>query len=259
MSLSFKQNRALVTGASSGIGEALAIALADQGSDLVLTARRGDRLQALAERLSAKVTVSVIPADLSTETGVSHLIERLEAQASSIDILVNCAGVAATGWFVEDVARQQAMMYLNMTAPVRLMHHCLPAMKAKGSGRILNVCSIAGFQPVPRMAQYAATKAYLISLTEALSEELKGTGISVTALCPGVTQTESVVSEIVEALPDFFIDTPEAVARHALSAMARGEVVCIPGQLNQAAMTLGRLQPRRLIRSLGGLAARLSS
>jgi short-subunit dehydrogenase len=258
MSLSFTQNCALVTGASSGIGEALARALADRGTALILTARRQQRLDELAETLSKQVPVSVIPADLSCESGVTDLIDALVARSETIDILVNCAGVALTGWFQEDEQGEQALMYLNMSAPVRLMQHCLPAMKRQGSGRILNVCSVAAFQPVPKMAQYAASKAYLLSLTEAISEELKGSGVFATALCPGVTATESVIPEVVEVLPEVLVQTPEAVANEGLDAMARGDAVCIPGRLNQAAVTLSQFQPRRWIRRLGGLAARLS-
>ena len=178
----------------------------------------------------------------------------------TVDVLVNCAGLAPHGRFLDasDVD-QQALIQLNMMAPTRLIRHFLPLMQDRGFGRILNVCSVAGFHAVPGMAQYGASKAYLLSLTEALSEEIKGSGVAVSALCPGVTRTDSVIQAAVDALPDAMVLDPGVVAEAGLEALVKGEVVCIPGRLNQAAVTAAQFQPRWLIRSVGGLLAKLGS
>ncbi len=253
----FEQSTALITGASSGIGKALAYALADRGLDIVITARSAERLSAIKEELEGRVNVSMIVCDLAAADGVEHLMKTLTMSETQVDMLVNCAGLAPHVDFLstEDL-EQKDLIALNVTAPTRLIRHFLPEMRARGFGRVLNVCSVAAFHPVPSMAQYGATKAYLLSLTEALSEELKGTGVTFCALCPGVTKTESAIREIVEALPDAMVLSPEAVAEAGLNALDSGEVVCIPGRLNQAAVTAAQLQPRWLVRTLGGLAAK---
>ena len=260
MTFTFSQTTALVTGASSGIGNALAVALAARGVNLIVTARRKDRLDALAERLGAQVNVVALEADLSCQDGVDDLIAAVQGLPMTVDVLVNCAGIAPHGSFLQtsDVV-QQALVQLNVMTPTRLIRHFLPLMQSRGFGRILNVCSVAGFHAVPGMAQYGATKAYLLSLTEALSEEIKGSGVAASALCPGVTRTESVIQAAVEALPEAMVLDPEAVANAGLDALAKGEVVCIPGRLNQAAVTAAQFQPRWLMRSVGGLLAKLGS
>jgi short-subunit dehydrogenase len=255
--LGFDQSTALITGASSGIGEALAYALADRGLDLVITARRAERLAAIKENLEGRVKVVTIPCDLTATGGLEHLIKTLDEADTPIDMLVNCAGLAPHIDFLNaDDSSQQDLIALNVTAPTRLISHLLPPMRARGFGSVLNVCSVAAFHPVPSMAQYGASKAYLLSLTEALSEELKGTGVTFCALCPGVTKTESAITEIVEALPEAMVLAPAAVAEAGLNALDFGEVVCVPGRLNQAAVTAAQFQPRWLVRSLGGLIAK---
>ena len=186
---------AVVTGASSGIGEMLAKIFAENGYDLVLVARSEDKLASLAGQLKSdtEAKVWVEPADFSCRSAAKKLASRLAKQNIDVDVLVNCAGVLEHGSFVDlPGSAQQDMIDLNISGLTRMLTHFLPPMIARGQGRILNVASIAAFQPVPSLATYAATKAYVLSLSESLAEELNGTGVSVTALCPGVTATNMV-------------------------------------------------------------------
>ena len=148
---------------------------------------------------------------------------------------------------------------LNITALTQLIHQFLPAMKARKSGRILNVASVAAFHPVPGMDIYAATKAYVLSFSEALSENLQDTGVSVTALCPGLTDTDMVDKSIAEAMPAFMILQPDEVARSGFDALMKREVICIPGNANRIALGWAQHQPRWLVRGLGGLANKLTT
>src|SRR5205823_7556796 len=180
------------TGASSGIGTALARELARHGHDLVLTARRAAPMEALAAALRALgAGASVIPADLSKPGAAAALADDLAVLGLDIDILVNNAGLGALGRFDRmDSGRIGDMLQVNIVALTELTRLLLPGMIARGHGRIMLVSSVAGFQPGPRMAVYFASKAYVSSLGEALAYELRGTGISVTVLCPGATETE---------------------------------------------------------------------
>src|SRR5437660_12780709 len=182
---------ALVTGASSGIGTALARELARHGHDLVLTARRAAPMEALAAELRALgAGASVIPADLSKPGAAAALADDLAAGGLDIDILVNNAGLGALGRFDRmDSGRIGDMLQVNIIALTELTRLLLPGMIARGHGRIMLVSSVAGFQPGPHMAAYFASKAYVLSLGEALAYELRGTGVSVTVLCPGATAT----------------------------------------------------------------------
>jgi short-subunit dehydrogenase len=183
---------ALVTGASSGIGTALARELAQHGHNLVLTARRVAPMEALAAQLRALGAVAtVIPADLSKPGAAVTLAHDIAERGLDIDILVNNAGLGALGRFDRmDPGRIGDMLQINIVALTELTRLLLPAMVARGHGRIMLVSSVAGFQPGPRMAVYFATKAYVTSLGEALAYELRRTGVSVTVLCPGATDTE---------------------------------------------------------------------
>jgi short-subunit dehydrogenase len=246
---------ALVTGASSGIGAALAREFAEQGFDLIITARRQERLTALQEELCENVQVEIIVADLTTSKGLTHLFDALENK--SIDILVNNAGVGHPGQFHNQPIEQiEALLALNITAVTRLVHYCLPKMIKAGAGRILNVASVAAFQPVPFMAAYAASKAFVLSFTESLAEETRGTGVSVTALCPGMTKTENHLADL--DIPPFLISSAETVASQGYEALMQREVICIPGATNKAAVTWAQHQPRWLVRGLGGLLARFN-
>ena len=253
-----RRGTVLITGASSGIGEAFARRFAEEGFDLILTARREERLLALKTELDPD-TITVIPGDLSTSEGIDAFCESLAALDLEVDILINNAGVL----FEETLeamsqAQLDAMMSINMTAPARLIHKLLPAMKQRGSGRILNVASMAAFHPVAGMDLYAATKAFLLSLSESLAENLRGTGVSVTALCPGITRTESVNEKMMSALPDIAIMSPAAVADAGFQALMQREAISVPGDANRLALMVAQHQPRWLMRSLSGLAARLT-
>jgi short-subunit dehydrogenase len=255
---------ALVTGASSGIGEALAQRLARAGFDLVLVARSADKLRTLAEALQAAhgVKVRVQPADLSAPGAAAALAGALRRARRRVDLLVNNAGVLEHGDFVGMPAtRHRELIDLNVVALTEMLAHFVPPMVARGHGRVLNVASIAAFQPVPRLATYAATKAYVLSLTESLSVELQGTGVTVTALCPGITATSMLDrakagSAELGALPGLVVGTAEAVADEGVSACLRGEVIRVPGVVNLAATLAGRSTPRWLLRRLSGAVVR---
>ena len=225
---------ALVTGASSGIGRAIAVQLAADGSDLIVVARRRDRLEALAEELRAAhgVTVDVVVADVTDPDQLAALEERLRTGSPSVDLLVNNAGAGGQGAFAElPLDRQEAQIRLNVLAPVRLTHAALQPMLARGRGGVLNVSSIAGLQPMPRVANYAATKAYLSSFSHAVHEEVRHQGVTVTNLLPGFTRTEfheaaDINRSVVPGLAWMRADT---VARKGLRAVARGRAQCVPG------------------------------
>jgi uncharacterized protein len=250
----------LITGASSGIGEELASVFAQAGYNLVLVARSTDKLRALAKTLASEheVKVWVSPADLSLPGAAQKIAASMRRAKRPIDILVNNAGVLSHGAFV-DMAfeRHHAMIDLNITGLTTMVAHFAPEMIERGYGRILNVASIAAFQPVPSLATYAATKAYVLSLTESLSEEFKGTGVTITALCPGVTETNMFAgakeaSSQLEKLPKFLIGDVSAVAQEAFDACMRGDVIRVPGVVNQAAIIAGRVTPKWLLRKVSG-------
>jgi len=251
---------ALVTGASSGIGESLADCFAKGGYNLVLVARSVDKLKELADRLSAtyKVKVWVAPADLAQPDSARRLAAAMKRARRPIDVLVNNAGVLEHGSFIGIPAeRHQALIDLNVSGLTAMLAHFVPPMVARGHGRILNVASIAAFQPVPSLATYAATKAYVLSLTESLAEELKGSGVTVTALCPGITATNMLdaarkTSTHLEKLPAFVISQAEAVAAEGCEACIGGEVIRVPGVLNLAAVLASRATPKWILRRVGG-------
>ena len=251
---------ALVTGASSGIGEALARQLASAGHDLVLVARSADKLQQLADALASTHGVRAwpMPADLAQPGAAATLAAALRRARRPIAVLVNNAGVLEHGPFTGmPAARHQQLIDLNVSGLTAMLAQFLPGMVARGSGRVLNVASIAAFQPVPSLATYAATKAYVLSLTESLSEELKGTGVTVTALCPGITATQmlataSAASSELQRLPGFLVGDADSVAAQGFAACMAGDVVCVPGLVNRATVTAGRATPKWLLRRIGG-------
>ena len=251
---------ALITGASSGIGAALAWQFARHAHRLVLVARSEDKLQALAESLRAEhgARVDVLPADLALPGAAAALAASLQGRRRAIDVLVNNAGVLEHGAFnALDAAAHRQMIALNIAGLTEMLAAFLPAMVARGRGRVLNVASIAAFQPVPGLATYAATKAYVLSLTESLAEELRGTGVSVTALCPGITATSMLDRATVQngrlrELPGFVVGNVEAVAAEGFRACLAGDVISVPGAVNQAAMLASRATPRWLLRRITG-------
>jgi len=250
---------ALITGASSGIGEAFARLFAAEGFDLVLTARREEKLQQLAADLPTTTKIVVLPGDLSTTAGITTFCGSVSGESLEIDVLVNNAGMMVEQEFAKLTTEQiERTITLNITALTQLIHQFLPAMKARKSGRILNVASVAAFHPVPGMDIYAATKAYVLSFSEALAENLRDTGISVTALCPGLTDTNIVDTSVSGAIPTFMISQPDEVARSGFDALMNREVICIPGNANRLALAWAQHQPRWLVRGLGGLANKLT-
>lgn len=244
---------AVVTGASSGIGTDLAELLAEAGYDLLLTARRLDRLGELADRLSVShaVTCTSFAADLASPAEVQRLIEALAPDRSRLAILVNNAGFGTHGFFHDiPTDRDLEMIDVNCRALVQLTKSVLPWMIANRSGRILNIASVASFQPGPLMAVYYASKAFVLSLSEALANECQGTGVTVTAACPGPTTTEFGVAA------GFHADAPtsgapamtsSAVARLSFDAMMRGTRVEVTGIRNRIVVAFSRLLPRGFV------------
>jgi short-subunit dehydrogenase len=243
--------RALITGASSGIGAAFARALAARGEDLVLVARSADRLTALAAELTAKhnIHAEVLPADLADPGAPDAIVAELAARNIEIGTLVNNAGFGTNGEFASlDAARERDEVFVNIVALHQLTRALLPPMVARGKGAIVNVASTAAFQPVPYMATYGATKAFVLSFSEALAAEARSQGVRVLALCPG--QTETAFFEGMESARVGRARTPDQVVATALRALDRGQSVVIDGWMNYAMANSIRLVPRRLVTSI---------
>jgi hypothetical protein len=252
--------RALVTGASSGIGEAFATRLARDRYDLILVARDQERLEERAEKLRARygVGVKVLPADL-TKTAALRKVERAIDADGRLEILVNNAGFGTMGQFAElDIAVEENEIRLNVLALVRLTRAALPGMLARRRGAIINVSSMAGLQPGPTTTTYSATKAYVNSFTEGLHEELQGTGVQVQALCPGFTRTEFQQRAKIDAsaLPELAWMNADEVVDASLAGLNGGDVLCIPGRLNRLLATTVMSIPRPVARRILGIAAR---
>ena len=241
---------ALVTGASAGLGEEFARQLATRGNDLVLVARDRARLDALAKDL-AEVSVEVLPADLTDLAQLATVEER----ARSVDTLINNAGFGTFGRFYElDLDTEIREINLNVSALVRLTHAAAAAMAARGKGAILNVSSLAGFQPGPANATYGATKAFVTSFTEAVHEEMKGTGVAVSVLCPGFTHTEfqDRANVPAEDVPGFMWQMPPEVVKAGLDGLAKNKAIIVPGTLNRVLGTLSNMAPHAVTRRAGG-------
>jgi short-subunit dehydrogenase len=240
----------LVTGASAGLGAEFARAWARRGDELVLTARREERLQALAAELGSKT--HVIAADLANAEAPRRLIGEIEARGLTVATLINNAGFGLTGRFADRQTEPLlGMIDLNIRALTELAHLVLPAMRERRSGAILNLASTAAFQAGPGFAVYFATKAYVLSFTEALHQELKGSGIKVSALCPGPTATEfgdvaGVTSQKFTALA---ADAKSVVAA-GLTGLDRNQAVVIPGLMNKVGAQSNRLLPRAMMRRI---------
>ncbi len=252
---------ALVTGASSGIGRAIAVQLAIDGSDLIIVARRRDRLEALAEELRAAhgVKVDVLVADVTVPDQLAAVEDRLRDGEPAVDLLVNNAGVGGQGSFADiPLDRQDRQIRLNVVAPVRLTHAALQRMLPRGHGGVLNVSSIAGLQPMPHLATYAATKAYLSSFTHALHEEVRGKGVSVTNLLPGFTRTEFHGASDLDrsVVPKLFWMTADDVARAGLRAVAQGRAQCVPGLVYRVATGISNVTPWSVSRRVLGVVLR---
>jgi uncharacterized protein len=249
------QSAALVTGASSGLGAEYAKLFAADKHDLVLVARRRDRLEALARELEARygVRAHVIAADLAAPTGVTDVVDGASGLGVQVDFLVNNAGFGASGRFADsDPARQLEMVQVNVAALVRLTRAFLPGMIARGRGRVLNIGSTAGFVPGPFMAVYYASKAFVNSFTEALGYELRGTGVTATLSCPGATDTEFAAVAGSRRSLLFRLGAAEAgrVAREGYRAMMRGRPLVVHGFKNKLTIQSLRLSPRGAIRAI---------
>src|SRR3954468_23497255 len=225
---------AVVTGASAGIGRELADILAREGHDLVLVARREAELKTLAEELLQRhgAISTVAPVDLSQPDAADQVLAAIGPEAA-VDVLVNNAGFGGHGAFAERPRSDELrMLAVNVVALTDLTRVLLPGMVARGHGRVLNVGSTAAFQPGPFMAVYYATKAYVLSLSQALAEETRGTGVTVTCLCPGVTDTEfhGVAGTDAQPLTSGALSMPaRAVAEAGYRAMMRGKLIVVPG------------------------------
>jgi short-subunit dehydrogenase len=236
---------ALVTGASAGLGVEFARLFAADGHDVVLVARRRERLDEVAKQVTTKA--HVVPLDLGAPDAVPNLVSELGRIGVQIDFLVNNAGFGTTGAFASaDASRELEMIQVNVTALVALTRALLPGMVARGSGRVLNIGSTAGFQPGPFMAVYYASKAFVNLFTEALAYELKGTGVTATVSCPGATATEfsGVAGNDKSRLFKMGAASAEGVARQAYRAMHAGKPMVVHGLKNKLAVQSLRISPR---------------
>ena len=245
----------LITGASSGIGLELAKCFAADGSKLVLVARNQDALEKLAEELRQKYKIEtvVLPADLTLSESPRQIFNKLSAQNISVDVLVNNAGFGLHGEFVGlPLDRQMEIIEVNVTALTELTGLFLPGMIQRRSGGILNVGSVAGFIPGPRLAVYYASKAFVQSFSEALAEELDGTGVSVTSLCPGPTESNfgAIARGNKERVSQASKMPTEVVARYGHYAFRNKKVVAVPGFRNRLLIFLIRLLPRSTVRRM---------
>lgn len=254
---------ALITGASSGIGAELARVYAQAQHNVILVARREGRLLTLAEELRGEgVEAHVIPMDLSLKKSPRQLFKAVQQLEVHVDVLVNNAGFTYLGPFVDmDLDAAEDMLQVDVVTMVALTHLFVKPMIAAGEGRILNISSTGAFQPMPGIALYAAGKALMLSFSEALSEELKGTGVSVTTLCPGATETELIEGVQAESSslgkpPAFMVADARAVAKEGFDAADRRLVVRVPGLGNQIQSMVVQYQPRWLVRSLFGFIGR---
>jgi uncharacterized protein len=243
---------ALVTGASAGIGEAMARQLAERGVDLVVVARREAQLRALADALP--VHVEVLAADLADEDGLAAVEARLAERARPVDLVVNNAGFGANGDFLEvDLDISRRMLAVNVTAVMRLTHAALQAMVERGHGSVVNVSSMASLQPSPGLSLYAATKAFVTTFSESLHGELDGTGVTVTAVLPGFTRTEfqeraGYGDDADHGLPAFVWQDAASVAAEALAAAERGRATVVTGRINKVAAAVTAPIPRSVRR-----------
>lgn len=246
----FSNLTALVTGASGGIGEEFAVALAKRGANLVLVARRADRLAALREALLARhpgIVVDVLTADLAVPGSGAELEDRVRDLGRTVDVLINNAGVGLHGAFVgQDPDANAAQIQLNCGTLVDLTARYLPAMVHRRHGVVINVASTAAFQPTPGMAVYGATKAFVLSYTEALWQESRGTGVKILALCPGATETEFFDRTGEKFLTDGR-QTSTQVVDTALAALDKSSPTVVSGLRNRLLASGYRVTPRKLM------------
>jgi len=243
-------NRALVTGASSGIGAAIARRLAADGTALVVVARDRERLETLAADVA--VDVEVLEADLSDPVDVARVASRLRGDDAPIDLLVNNAGLGFMGRFADaDYERERGVVAVNVLALHELSHAAAATMSAAGTGGILNVASVAGYLPSAGSATYAATKAFVNSFSESLHQELSDVGVVVTSSCPGFTKTEFQERADYDSaqIPKLLWQDADTVAAHALAAVSDGKARAVPGFMNKVAVGFLKVAPLRLVRT----------
>jgi hypothetical protein len=254
-----RESTCLITGASSGIGADIARSLARRGHGVTLVARRTELLEKLAEELRAGhgVRAEVLAADLLDPATRGELVERVAALGLTVDVLVNNAGFGSAGNFQQlPVEREVDMVRLNVETVVELCGRYVPEMVGRGRGALLNVASTAAFQPLPRQATYAASKAFVLSFTDALSVDLSGTGVTAASLCPGPVRTEFFENAGFESeardLPGFVWTTPDFVAEEGVRALERGRRVAVPGGFNRLSALSGQHTPRGAWLKLAG-------
>jgi len=246
----------LITGASGGIGFDLAQIAAADGRNLILVARSAEKLEKLAGeiRKTTKSEVITIPVDISNEAGVNRLISEISTNELHLDGLINNAGFGDFGDFAKaDVSKNLEMIQLNISALTQLTHFALQDMLKVGSGRIMNVASTAAFMPGPGMAVYYASKAYVLSFSEALSRELKGSGITVTTLCPGPTDTDfATAAGLGKSLMHRMLPPAASleVAKAGYKAMIKGNALEIPGFMNKLTSITPRFTPRSVLKNM---------
>ncbi len=247
---------ALVTGASGGIGLELTRILARDGYDIVAVARSGEKLAVLKDEIGSLYgrKVTVVPADLSEEGSVQTVSDAVGKAGITVDILVNNAGFGDYGPFAEcDWEKQDRMIRLNVLALSHLTRIFLPGMISRGKGRILNVASVASFEPGPLMSVYYSTKAYVLSFTESVSEEIRGTGVTATALCPGPTDTGFAKTANADGANIFKKSSSSdarSVAEYGYRCMMKGKTVAVYGAIFRLALVFVRISPRSLIRRI---------
>jgi short-subunit dehydrogenase len=252
---------ALITGASSGIGAQIAHSLARRRYDCVLTARREDRLEVLAKNLEAAhgVGVHVVASDLGRHGGAGDLIEKVSAIGVPVEVLVNNAGFGVYGPFVDQSAeRLGQMIELNMVAVTSLTHHYVREMRRRGRGRVLQVASVGAYQPSPLYAVYSATKSYVLSFSEALNHELAGSGVTVSTMCPGLTETEfhDVAAHKKPGWMRIVTMSAGDVAEIGVRSMLRGRSVVTTGLSNKLMAIIVKLLPRSWATTMAGLSMR---
>jgi uncharacterized protein len=247
-----KDGAVVVTGASSGIGEEIAREFARRGYQLALVARRAERLRDLAESLGG--VTHVLPADLSIPAQRAALVDQLAALGLVADVLVNNAGMANLGRVaISDAETELKLIEVDVSAVVDLCSRFVPGMVGRGRGAVLNVASVGAFGPVPGQATYAAAKAFVLSYTEAMRQELRGTGVAAATLCPGPVRTgfgegAGIPDEEAEkSLPKFLWKHPGVVAKAAIDGLASGKGVIVPGASNRIASVINQHLPRRLL------------
>ena len=252
-------NTTLITGASSGIGAAFARKLAARGRNVLLVARSEDKLIALCNELGrlTSIRAQYLALDLQQADAAAQLVEETKKRELEIDMLINNAGFGSMGDFAKlDLDRELEMIQLNVRAVVDVTHCFLGPMRARKRGTIINVASTAGFQAVPYMATYAATKAFVLSFSEALAEENRLHAIQVMALCPGVTETSFFEASRIDQPPMRAIQTPEEVVDTALRALARQKSTVISGWTNWLTVAAERFVPRSVVTKVAGKALR---